>query len=199
MGEAQEREVAAAVGGSIRRARRQSGLSMRELAAKAELSQPFLSNIENGHSMPSVATLYKLATALGLPPSDLLPGRGDGDIAVIRAGEGIPSAVDEAPGTAMGWLLAGAPGRLLEVRRYSIDAGQPIGGWFEHEGEDFLHLTAGALTVEFSAGRVERLRSGDSLWHAGTIPHRWRVGRSQGAQLLLVTARAPEPAGSTHR
>jgi transcriptional regulator with XRE-family HTH domain len=190
-----EPEVASAVGGSIRRVRRRSGLSMRELAAKADLSQPFLSNIENGRSMPSVATLYKLAAALGVPPSDLLPTSGDGEIAVIRAGKGIPSAVDESPGVAVSWLLA--PGRLLEVRRYSIEAGQPAGGWFEHDGEDFLHLTDGALTVEFP-GRVERLRRGDSLWHVGTIAHRWRVGRNRGADLLLVTARALEPAGHAH-
>ncbi|GAA4705652.1 helix-turn-helix domain-containing protein [Phytohabitans rumicis] len=191
-------DVAVAVGRSVQQARRRAGLSMRVLAAKADLSQPFLSNIENGRSMPSVATLYKLAGALGLAPSELLPPADDGDITVTRAGGGVPSAVDESPGVAPNWLLAGAPGRLLEVRRFVIAPGQPTGGWFEHPGEDFVHLTEGALTVEFASGRSERLQAGDSLWHTGTVPHRWRAGRGRGAHLLLVTARAPEPAPRAH-
>jgi quercetin dioxygenase-like cupin family protein len=49
----------------------------------------------------------------------------------------------------------------------------------------------GVLRVEFGTGRVEELDAGDSLWHEGTIPHRWRVRPDVGASLLLVTARVP--------
>jgi quercetin dioxygenase-like cupin family protein len=49
----------------------------------------------------------------------------------------------------------------------------------------------GMLRVEFGTGRAEKLEPGDSLWHEGAIPHRWRVGPDVGASLLLVTARVP--------
>jgi ribosome-binding protein aMBF1 (putative translation factor) len=55
--DAGEAAVIAAIGSSVRQARLRTGLSTRELAQRASLSQPFLSNIENGRSSPSVATL----------------------------------------------------------------------------------------------------------------------------------------------
>jgi transcriptional regulator with XRE-family HTH domain len=193
--DAGEAAVIAAIGASVRRARRRSGLSTRELAQRASLSQPFLSNIENGRSTPSVATLYKLAAALGIGATDLLPASLDEGIVVVRAGEGVAAGVDETPGAAQSVLLAGAAGRMLEARRAVIEPGQPAGSWFDHGGEDFLHVLDGVVRVEFGTGRVEELRAGDSLWHDGAIPHRWRVGPDTGASLLLVTARIP---GSEH-
>jgi transcriptional regulator with XRE-family HTH domain len=193
--DAGEAAVIAAIGASVRRARRRSGLSTRELAQRASLSQPFLSNIENGRSTPSVATLYKLAAALGIGATDLLPASLDEGIVVVRAGEGVAAGVDETPGAAQSVLLAGAAGRMLEARRAVIQPGQPAGSWFDHGGEDFLHVLDGVVRVEFGTGRVEELLAGDSLWHDGAIPHRWRVGPETGASLLLVTARIP---GSEH-
>jgi transcriptional regulator with XRE-family HTH domain len=189
--DAGEAAVIAAIGSSVRRARRRSGLSTRELAQRASLSQPFLSNIENGRSSPSVSTLYKLAAALGIGATDLLPASADEGIVIVRAGEGVATSVDESPGVAQSALLAGAPGRLMEARRATIEPGQPAGSWFDHGGEDFLHVLDGMLRVEFGTGRAEELGPGDSLWHEGAIPHRWRVGPDVGASLLLVTARVP--------
>lgn len=189
--DAGEAAVMAAIGSSVRRARRRSGLSTRELAQRASLSQPFLSNIENGRSSPSVATLYKLAAALGIGATDLLPPSPDEGVVVVRAGEGVGAGMDETSGVAQSVLLAGAPGRLMEARRAVIEPGQPAGSWFDHGGEDFLHVLDGVLRVEFGTGRVEELHAGDSLWHEGAIPHRWRVGPDTGASLLLVTALVP--------
>ncbi|HLU55149.1 MAG TPA: helix-turn-helix domain-containing protein [Pseudonocardia sp.] len=189
--EAGEASVIAAIGSSVRRARLRSGMSTRELAQRASLSQPFLSNIENGRSSPSVATLYRLAAALGVGATDLLPPSLDEGVVVVRAGEGVGTGMDETPGVAQSVLLAGAPGRLMEARRATIEPGQPAGDWFDHDGEDFLHVLGGVLRVEFGSGRVEQLQAGDSMWHEGRIPHRWRVGPDVGASLLLVTARVP--------
>lgn len=189
--DAGEAAMMAAIGSSVRRARRRSGMSTRELAQRASLSQPFLSNIENGRSSPSVATLYKLAGALGIGATDLLPTSVDEGIVVVRAGEGMATGMDETPGVAQSALLAGAPGRLMEARRAVIEPGQAAGSWFDHSGEDFLHVLDGVVLVEFGTGRVEELHAGDSIWHEGAVPHRWRVGPDVGATLVLVTARSP--------
>jgi transcriptional regulator with XRE-family HTH domain len=64
------------IGEKLRQAREGRNLSLRELAARADVSASLLSQIENGHSNPSVRTLYNLAATLELPvdyffPSDL--------------------------------------------------------------------------------------------------------------------------------
>ncbi|WP_223189544.1 helix-turn-helix domain-containing protein [Nonomuraea terrae] len=50
----------------LRMARRKSGLSLRELARRLSVSPSFLSQIENGKSQPSVATLYSMAQMLNV-------------------------------------------------------------------------------------------------------------------------------------
>ena len=64
------------------------------LAANCGVSQPFLSEVERGMSMPSIATLYRIAEALGVAPAKLLPASGPGDVHVVRADEGrrVPSS-----------------------------------------------------------------------------------------------------------
>ena len=70
------------VGEMVRRERRQSGLSIRDLATLAGLSYPAISRIENGHEQPRWDTLEKLAAALGKAVSPvfverLVPKLGD--------------------------------------------------------------------------------------------------------------------------
>ncbi|MEI7548498.1 MAG: helix-turn-helix transcriptional regulator, partial [Actinomycetota bacterium] len=55
----------ASLGTAIRGLRLAVGLTMVELADRAGLSQPFLSQIENGRARPSMQSLYRIATALG--------------------------------------------------------------------------------------------------------------------------------------
>ncbi|TDC98012.1 helix-turn-helix domain-containing protein [Nonomuraea deserti] len=52
------------LGSRLRRARKRLKLSLRELARRLNVSPSFLSQIENGKSQPSVATLYSMAQML---------------------------------------------------------------------------------------------------------------------------------------
>lgn len=59
------------LGSKLRLARRQTGLSLRELARQLSVSPSFLSQMENGKSQPSVATLYSIAQVLGVSIDEL--------------------------------------------------------------------------------------------------------------------------------
>lgn len=50
------------------------GYKQNELAEKADLSNNYLSNIENGHSIPSIVTLAKICIQLDTTPDMLLLG-----------------------------------------------------------------------------------------------------------------------------
>ena len=62
------------LGPNIRARRTEHGLSLRELARRVGVSASALSQIENGHSRPSVDTLYALARALGVTPDEIFFG-----------------------------------------------------------------------------------------------------------------------------
>ena len=51
---------------NIKERREQLGISQKELAEKAEISQSFLCDIEQGRSKPSIDTAVKLADALDI-------------------------------------------------------------------------------------------------------------------------------------
>ena len=61
------------IGEKLRVARQQQKLSLRELAARAEVSPSLLSQIENGRANPSVMTLYSVAGALSVPITFFFP------------------------------------------------------------------------------------------------------------------------------
>jgi transcriptional regulator with XRE-family HTH domain len=57
----------------LRRLRKTKGLSQEDLAKKARVSQPYLSQLEAGtYRNPSIEVLQRLAKALGVPVTALL-------------------------------------------------------------------------------------------------------------------------------
>jgi transcriptional regulator with XRE-family HTH domain len=93
-----------ALGGFIRSQRRLAKLSLRDLAERARVSNPYLSQIERGLHAPSVRVLTSIAAALGLSAETLLAeaGLGDADAppetteAVIRSDDALTDEQKEA-------------------------------------------------------------------------------------------------------
>jgi|SRR5215211_406040 len=67
------------VGDIIRRQRELAELSMRQVAAMAGISNPYLSQIEHGLRAPSAEVLKTIAASLGIPADALQPRATDGD------------------------------------------------------------------------------------------------------------------------
>ncbi len=57
----------------VRRLRMERGLSQEDFAAKADLHRTYMGGIERGERNPTLSTMLRIAKALGLPPSHLLP------------------------------------------------------------------------------------------------------------------------------
>jgi transcriptional regulator with XRE-family HTH domain len=79
-----------ALGQFIRVQRQLAQLSLRELAERARVSNPYLSQVERGLHEPSVRVLKAIASALGLPAETLLAEAGlleDDDEAASSATE----------------------------------------------------------------------------------------------------------------
>ncbi len=62
----------AAFGQRIRAIRNRRGISQESLALKCGLDRTYISGIERGTRNPSLTNILKVATALDVPPSDLL-------------------------------------------------------------------------------------------------------------------------------
>jgi len=86
----------AALGEFIRAQRTHANLSLSELAARTEISNPYLSQIERGLHEPSVRVLKSIAKALNLSAETLLAQAGLLDEV---AGVGGPGAMGPVPDT----------------------------------------------------------------------------------------------------
>lgn len=64
--------IAKAFGVALRQARVRAGLSQEALALKAEVDRTFVSRSERGERQPALATVFLLAKALEVAPSELV-------------------------------------------------------------------------------------------------------------------------------
>ena len=62
------------LGKRVAQLRKKMGLTQEKLAERAEITNNYLSNIENCHSIPSLETVVKLCTALDVTADELLSG-----------------------------------------------------------------------------------------------------------------------------
>jgi DNA-binding XRE family transcriptional regulator len=61
-----------AFGGVLQELRRERGLSQEKLAEMSDATQPFISYLEHGKNSPSLKTLFEIAGALGVRPSEIM-------------------------------------------------------------------------------------------------------------------------------
>jgi transcriptional regulator with XRE-family HTH domain/quercetin dioxygenase-like cupin family protein len=185
------------LGSRLKEMRLKAGLTLRELARQAEVSPSFVSQIENGKSQPSVATLYTFSRLLGVsvdelfvdesvPLLQLVEGWGpDGDknptnawhpseysnrVSVVHPSH--RSHLDMAEG--VGWeRLAATPEQGVTFMKivYAPGATSTAGGdLVSHDGYEYGYVLEGVLEVTVG-GEVFTLHRGESLGFDSTIPH----------------------------
>jgi transcriptional regulator with XRE-family HTH domain len=66
-------EVIRQFAGRLREVRRSVGLTQRELAGRAHLSEGYVARLESADTSPGLDLLSRLASALSVPLTDLLP------------------------------------------------------------------------------------------------------------------------------
>lgn len=150
------------VGRRLRRGRERRGKSVTETARAAGVSRRYLTEAEAGRANPSVLVLARLAAALHVPLTDLVPARPP-----ERAGErvalvGLRGAGKSTVGRALARLME-APFVELD-RRVEEQAGLSLAEVFSlHGPEGFHRYEAGALEEVLSEGERLVLATGGSI------------------------------------
>jgi transcriptional regulator with XRE-family HTH domain len=179
------------VGQEVRARRRAAKMSIAELARRAQVSAPFVSQLESGRSSLSLVTLYRIATALSCSANALL-GSAPSRPHVTRAGDGprLPASGGSHPQQPR-LLSRTGPGVMIEAYHYLIQPDDDAQEWFEHDGEDFVYVIRGTVVVEFGDGTEVELSAGDSLHHGGTPAHRWALRQPEPAEVIISVASSP--------
>ncbi len=66
------KDEAQRLGKNLKRIRTEKGISQGDIVKTSGIDKAMISNIENGKTNPTLATIAKLAKALGVPIEDLI-------------------------------------------------------------------------------------------------------------------------------
>ena len=171
------------LGARLREARLQRGLSLRSVAQSLGVSASLVSQVEIGKTQPSVATLYAMASHLGVSLDDLLGlttpsaqpaplfGHHGPALPDVQRNEENP-VIEMENGVRWERLAAGAggPADALLVT-YEPGASSSIEGkLMRHAGVEYAYLLEGELTLHLDF-ETYTLRPGDSLQFDSVRPH----------------------------
>jgi transcriptional regulator with XRE-family HTH domain len=172
-----------AVGDRVRRLREQRGLSLRALGGVTEFSPSFLSQLENGQVSPSIASMERIANALGVTLGEFFTslGSADGGVVVRKVErELLRSEWSQASVEALAPMKGG---RLVEPLLITLEPGGRSGKHptsqpreefaFVMEGQ--IELTLGPDTYQLAEGDAATLLRGELRRWTNTGPGRARV------------------------
>jgi transcriptional regulator with XRE-family HTH domain len=153
----------------MRELRRQHNITLREVAEASGVSESFVSQVERGVANPSMASLRRMAGALGETVASLFVGA-DSSGMVVRAGERRRMA--HPSGSQEDYILTPQSAKSLEIVYSVIGAGQGSGEEpYSHEAdEECVIVLAGQLDVGVN-GEVHHLGTGDALLLDPKLPH----------------------------
>jgi transcriptional regulator with XRE-family HTH domain len=168
----------------LRELRQQRGLSLRALAELCELSPNTISLVERGVTSPSVSTLQRLATALGVPITSFFADPPEqAKVILTRADERIRSGSASVVLESLGYgLEEQACDPFYVVLKAGASSGRRM---MVHNGTELVYCLQGELDYEV-AGEHYRLKPGDSLLFRAELPHQWSNPNSEPALFLMI-------------
>jgi transcriptional regulator with XRE-family HTH domain len=177
----------------IRSFRLDRRLTLEEVASKTGLTRSWLSKVENFRVTPSLPSLGKIASALGVTVAELVAGLDEKpQLVLIRKDE--RKAVDRDNSatnpTRYESLAHRRTNRAMDPFLLTMPPGAAREKALSHEGEEFLMVQTGEVDFEYD-GKIYSLHAGDSLYFDAMIPHRL-INRDRTSTVLCVFCGQPE-------
>ncbi len=172
------------IGKELKRIRVSQGMTLEELSTKCGYSKALISRVETGSVSPSLTSLMKMVSSLGLKLHDLFTAIEQGEASVVRKGEGRKFYTEGESMTE--FLATNVATKKMEPIKISAPAGFVSEDETVHYGEQFLFVLTGKIEVT-SGDQLYKLGPGDSLYLAAGTPHKWRNPGKETAQVISVT------------
>lgn len=182
--------VVGSIGPRLRRLRQEQGLSLQQLATRAEVSAAAIHKIERNDMVPTITTLLKISAALERPVSYFIEeGDGPPELATLTRASDRPAVFTPHQGLD----LAGISGAYAHFKGAAavatVEPGADSGAKpMSHSGEELVLVTEGSLVFDIAGSRFE-LGPGDSLHFIGDQPHHWANESDQPASAVWFALR----------
>lgn len=180
----EDRTFQSEIGEEIKRLRQVYGMSQRELARLAGMTNGAISIIEQNRVSPSVASLKKILNAFGLSLAEFFDADFEKESKVFyRAAE--MTRISDGP-LVLRQVGAGLSHRKLQVLHETYSPGGDTGPtMLSHEGEEAGVVVRGRVEVTVGA-QCEVLGPGDSYYFNSRLPHRFRNTSADECEIVSV-------------
>jgi len=170
------------VGERIRQLRKESGLTLRQLAMGCDLSSNAISLVERGQVAPTIETLCKIAHALGVSASTLFRDACSAEVIVNRATDGlIPTLTSEGVRS-----LA----RMTKAKQPASHAQSTCG--LPNPVSQTVLCICGQVVYEVD-DKCYELNPGDSLTFIGDGYQHWRNPGEETGIAIMILPPSPTP------
>jgi transcriptional regulator with XRE-family HTH domain len=186
-------EVNQAVGRNVRSQRTRLAWTLDDLAARSGVSKGMLSQVEQARTNPSVATICRLATALGVSVASLVEAPEVPSARVVRAEEAVTLWTGGKPGSAARLLVGSGTSQQVELWDVRMVPGDGYGSEGHPAGtRELLLVIDGELTLELD-GVPHQVGPGDAIAFVADRPHAYRNRASAPLRYVLSVIHRDQP------
>ena len=173
------------VGERLRAIRRVRRATLKTVADRAALSESFLSQVERGRANASVASLKRIAAALGVNVADLFEPNGSASRPRVLRREARPALGFGTLGRK--YMLTPRPLEHLQVILGEFDAGGSTGDepYTHGDSEELLVVLAGIVSLQLGT-EIFELSTGDSIDYRSSAPHRLTNIGGEPAEVMWI-------------
>ncbi len=191
------RRVEVALARNLREWRAKRGWSQAELAARAGLSKGMLVQVEQAKTNPSIATLCKLANALGVALPRLVEVDDEPIVRKVTADEVAWLWRGKARGSAAG-LVAGIEAPMpVELWDWTIGPRDAYEAIAHPAGtREFIHVLEGDTVVTVDGVQVA-IGAGECVVFRADRPHRYASARGRPTRFVMVVVEPVAPPSSS--
>ena len=161
-------------------------MTIKQVAAEADVTSSLLSQIEKNKANPSINSLMGIAKALGVPIGSFFDDYEQIDNPVIRAGE--RKFLKTQSGITFYLLTPQLKNHRIGFIYNIFEKGGSTGEMYTHEGEECGFVLEGKLEV-VSEGKTYILETGDSIILDSTRPH--KCTNINDGRTLVIWANSP--------
>jgi transcriptional regulator with XRE-family HTH domain len=159
-----------AIGERVRHLRRQQNRTQQQLADATGFTKSLVCKIEKGNVIPPVATMVKLASALGVPMSALLAETDDQTTIFAPADKTRTGMTRTENGYSIFPFAASFGSKRMQIFLFEARRGEVKSHSVTHDGEEFIYVLEGGM--QFTVGPTTfAMHPGDGLFFRSSEPH----------------------------
>lgn len=164
------------IGERLREIRTGRNLSLDEVSKLTGVSKPMLGQIERGRSVPTITTLWKIATGLKTPLSAFLEEQ---QAEYTVADMGVTETIEDAGGMRAYPLFPYDPIRNVEIFYIEFDGGCRHASEKHNDGvEEYVLVLTGELQLVLN-GKEVTVHEGQAIRFRADMPHAYNNLREE--------------------